>query len=482
MVGQRHQRFGRRGPRRCSPARRTGATWLALVGLVGGAALLPSCGVALPDRAQFLAERCSVRVATAASVDALDIVAILAMTTATGSDDAAGIARARAIQLGVNEANSRQGVRGRTFRLRICDCGGATGETALVAAELAAAVVADSDAPPVLLTGGTADTLAVQAATQAKGTLVMSISATSPDITGVADAGLLWRVAPSDRVQGLALVYLLEKAGAKRVVVFARADSYGDGLSATVSKNAPADMDVTVVPIVLTDASITKALSFADGKTPDHVVLIGSSTLGARLLNGFKNHAHLLKPKLLLSDFLKRTDIFAQLNDSKQLEGALGTTPGDPPGDVFDDFNDRFKQLFSVDATQQSFTAHAYDATWCVILAHAWALRDGATPPVNGLGLADGLRQLSLPGGVTVTFEPTAFSEGRKALLAGQGINVQGASGALDFDPAIGEPTSAVEVWKVSASQVFVPQYWLRADETAGRAAPTWTRIPPPKK
>lgn len=442
------------------------------------ASLAGSCAVELPERAMFASERCKVRVDTAAGVDALELVAILSMTTASGADDEAGVARARAIEMAVSNANDRQGVLGRTFRLRICDAGNTTASPALSAAEIAQSVTTGPRPPAALLSGGTDETLAIQAAVQGQNVLVMSISATSPDVTG-ADP-LLWRVAPSDRNQGLALSYLLQKSGAKKVVVLARANSYGDGLSAVLNKNPPDGAKVTVVAAKATDASIAKALTTAEALAPDHVVLIGSSSFGAKLLNGFKQHPNLAKATVLLSDFLKRTDLFAQLTNPKQLEGVMGTTPGDPPESVFDDFNNRFKQLFGVDAIQQSFTAHAYDATWCVMLAHAWAVRPEATQILAGEALAEGLKQLSLPSGVTVTFEPTAFKLGRDELLAGRAINAVGASGALDFKG--GEPTSAVEVWKVTASSTFEPQYWLSATDQGAGKPPKWTEVPPPEK
>lgn len=452
---------------------KVGATWLAL-------ALLTSCAVDVPAKSEFGLARCTTVVDVAADGDPLDLVAILPLTDVNGEDNAASVARARAIELAVTEANDRQGVKSRTFRLRVCDSGGKTADPAAVAREIATRVVTVDKPPFALLTGGTAETLAVHAGTRKHGTLVLSVSATSPDLTGFDDDDLLWRVAPSDRLQGLVMSHLLGESGAKSVVVLAENGSYGDGLSNVIDAHPPAGADVSVVTYKSDPEAITKALAFAEKKQPDHVVLIGSTSSGAQLLNGFSTHPHLSKSKLLLSDFMKRTGVFAQLDNPKQLVGAMGTTPGDPPDAVFTKFKDRFEQLVGADATQQSFTAHAYDAAWCLVLAHAWALRNDAKDTLSGEGLADGLGQLSLPTGATVTFESTLFAVGISDLLAGKPVNVHGASGDLDFDATAGEPTSAVEVWRVTEGQAFEALYWLDAKSKTDKV-PELVKIFPKK-
>ncbi len=434
--------------------------------------------VDVPAAAEFADQRCSERV-PAEGADALELVVILPMTDAAGGERAASVARSRAVELAVREANERKGVRGRSFRLRVCDSGGAEGEESTRAEAIASWLVGSAQAPAAILTGGTGETLAVHEATRSAGTLVLSISATTLDITDWDDGGLLWRVAPSDELQGLTMTYLLQKQQAKQVAVLASADAYGDSLAKVVRDNAPDGVTVKTFAVQADAAAVAQSVSDAAATKPDHLVLITDTSLGAKVLDAVAANAGLASAKLVLGDFLKRTALFAQVADAGRLTGALGTTPGDPPGKTFAAFADRFQQLFKADATQQSYTAHAYDAAWCVMLAHAWALRDGATAGLVGSALAEGLGKVADTNAAAVELEPTNFATARKALLAGQGVNIHGASGPLDFNLDTGEPTSAVEVWQVDTKQTFVPQYWVQI--VLGRdGKPQFAEIQPP--
>src|SRR5205823_4663451 len=55
---------------------------------------------------------------------------------------------------------------------------------------------------PAIFTSGSSQTLSVANDTVPLGILVMTATATSPEITSVVDNGLIWRTAPSDAIQG----------------------------------------------------------------------------------------------------------------------------------------------------------------------------------------------------------------------------------------------------------------------------------------
>ena len=52
------------------------------------------------------------------------------------------------------------------------------------------------------------------------------------------------------------------------------------------------------------------------------------------------------------------------------------------------------------------------------------------------------------------------FSALQKALLAGEAVNLDGASGPLDFDPATGDVTGVIELWKVDGDSFSTVERW----------------------
>ncbi|GGK35870.1 hypothetical protein GCM10010124_30670 [Pilimelia terevasa] len=66
------------------------------------------------------------------------------------------------------------------------------------------------------------------------GVVLFSPSNTAADLTNVEDAGLYFRTAPSDVLQGRALADVIMRDGAQRVVIVARDDAYGTGLQNNV--------------------------------------------------------------------------------------------------------------------------------------------------------------------------------------------------------------------------------------------------------
>ena len=125
----------------------------------------------------------------------------------------------------------------------------------------------------------------------------------------------------------------------------------------------------------------------------------------------------------------------------------LGTAPGVGLSATFGTFASRYEQTYDRDASAQSFLAHSYDAIYALALATAWA--SGQEGELNGTTLAQGLAQLSSPDAEITAVEAVNFSALQKALLAGEAVNLDGASGPLDFDPATGDVTGVIELWRV---------------------------------
>ncbi len=108
-------------------------------------------------------------------------------------------------------------------------------------------------------------------------------------------------------------------------------------------------------------------------------------------------------------------------------------------------FGNNFSQS-GVSVSDSAFTAHAYDAVWMGAAAAVYALanEDGAAA-----ALARGMRrQVGGAERVTVT-SAGSWAAISTAMRAGSSINVEGASGPLDFDLTTYEQTGDIQVWRV---------------------------------
>lgn len=426
---------------------------LLVVGLGG-------CGVEVPDAETFIAERCKWRIPLIDPDRDFTIATVLPFTI-KGFVDKDALARSRAMELAIEDANKRQGVAGRKFAFRTCDKGGDW----VVGGSTKANHISrwlGKQGTQAVISGGSNDTLAIHAGTSAQKMLVMSLAATAADITHLTDEGLVWRVAPSDLYQGVVMSKVLADQGATNVAAIVVDNAYGDSL-AKILKDNPGKLTIKSYPVSTKALSPQKVLDLVAAQKPDYIVLASSVAVGIKVADALGKHATLAKVPLLLSDALRKKDFFNSVSNPELLVGALGTLPGDPSGPTFDAFATHFKLTFNDDATQRSFTAHSYDAAYTVVLAHAWALRQDKNKKLSGADLVEGLKQLSDPNGKDYTLESTNYVAATSDLLAGKGINIDGASGPLDFDAVSGEPTSAVEVWQVEKDYSFKTLKWLRA-------------------
>jgi branched-chain amino acid transport system substrate-binding protein len=433
------------------------------------AAALAACTTEVPDRVQFIADRCE-RTVGPDEPGALRIGAILSLMRFGTSPDLDDVANGLAIELAVNQVNERQGIKGRRFHLTICDKAGDSVDDGEETAAEMARWLENTRGVTSIISGGSADTLAIHAAVHnrlddaapgALGPLVVARTATSADITHLDDDGLVWRTAPSDLYQGLVMARVLQQEGAKKVAIVAISNSYGDSLAKIVKDNAGDGIDVQHFALTEGGKNLPAVVAAANAQAPDFLVLV--TAIGdAKAILEAKDAPALAKARLLLADALHSVDLVNALADKARLVGALGTLPGDPFGPVYKTLQQSFLLAYGADSTQRSYTAHSYDAAMALMFAYAWAIGKDATD-IGGAALAEGMRQLSAKAGPVHTLEPTSIVPAISDLLAGKAIDIEGASGPLDFDPVTGEPTSAVEVWRVKGDGSFETLHFVRA-------------------
>lgn len=299
--------------------------------------------------------------------------------------------------------------------------------------------------------------------------------AASPDGTR-----LLWRAAPSDVGQSSALqkVFaqvetIVNKGAAVKVALVTKSDAYGAGI-ATAFRNgllingAPATTQVTAISYDTTpagatapNASISNALAALKTAAPDIIVMAGTTELTQFILVPYENErpGGNPLPYYVLADGQKKDDLVADFNvvtttagyaaingDKASLHNRIrGTQPGVVTQQLTQNFfNFSYKNRYPTNAVLSYGMAGTYDIGY--MIAYAAAAAKGQ--PLTGTVLAQNM-QFLVGGTEEVDVGSAALARGMTAMLGGQKVDFNGASGPLDFDLAKGEAPSDYSVWCV---------------------------------
>lgn len=373
-------------------------------------------------------------------------------------------ARQNAVQLAFSEARDQGGLDGRAVGVVFC-----TNEVdpSIDALDQDTATVAvmryliDDLAVPAVVGPPSSDSAAAafEAAT-ATDTLVISPSATSNALTELeptptdARPGLLWRTVPPDALQGRVIADDLAARSITRLALIVEDSSYGNGLADAIQARYG---DATRFTFATASARNSVA-TMAGSMEFEEVVFISSQTsdstaflLFAETFDGYDDK------NVFLTDAAKNQDL---LNDAAAAAALFprvrGSAPAPLAGVTYEAFLASYRAEFGDEADAFSFTAHAYDAAWLTLVGASWALLQ--EPDLTGRSIARGLRRVT--GGVPVRLGPTALADTRERFLLGEDIDLEGASGALDYDAAEEETRAPVEVWTIASDgEGFVSEY-----------------------
>jgi len=357
--------------------------------------------------------------------------------------------RERSAALAFEQINQAGGLGGREFALLQCrdlDPEADDGEPTLAAARH---IAASGRVGAVLGAASSQLTMDVfQEVLQGAGILMMSPSASSAAISFLDDDDLLWRVVPSDRLQGTAMAGAALAWAPPKVAFVAREDAYGEGLRETFNRTYCGDdrcsagsyLSGTLPDSDDTTQMATLAQALAEF-SPDLVVVAGFIDAVALLVSA--GEAAGCNPTWLLTDGAYSGTLPERLPRAAWAR-IRGTRASLEPGPAYNGYVQAYRARFDADPTD-AYGAHAYDAAFLVALAVA---AEGAQAATSGAAVAKGLARLSSGPDVDVGLT----SWGQAVTLLGESsdatVNVQGASGALDLNEA-GEPAAAVEGWLI---------------------------------
>ncbi|MCC6522358.1 MAG: hypothetical protein IT373_06840 [Polyangiaceae bacterium] len=430
----------------------------------GGACVAGTCSDVLPTL-----PGCTVSEPTAlAGVRLTGPGSPLVLGSLFATDEQADMAYSAAARLAVREINTAGGlVDGRELAMLVCDIGGPgnalTGDARRDAVRGALDALAGTLGVPGLVGPSTSvDSLTAIGHVLASGypTVLVSPSATSPALTTEPDklapsdpAGLFWRTAASDELQGQVLVdfvigqYPVAAVITRLAVVYVQ-DAYGQGLANVVLQRfGSASTDLFPYDAATNLGALAAQVAAAN---PDGVLVVSLRAVDTVAILQEMALTSLAAKHFYFTDGSKESSVLLDATLPQVVKdiilGAAGTAPAAPRGPIFDQFNASLLADFGLDATQWSFLANAYDASYALGYASVFALSPGV--PFDGRKLGEGLGRLS--GGPAIDVGPSGWSSAKAALSAGPlAIDMTGTSGPLDFDPATGEAPGPIEIWRV---------------------------------
>ncbi|MCA9705786.1 MAG: ABC transporter substrate-binding protein [Myxococcales bacterium] len=376
-------------------------------------------------------------------------------------DDVAFDLEEKSIELAIRQANDAEGLQGQLFGY--VHCTNVEGsfdeldqETANV--EMARYLAEQIGVPALVGPASSGRTEAAYVALAGTDTLIISPSATSPALTALdglspsdASPGLLWRTAPPDSLQGVAIAVDMEQRGVTQVAVIHQSGPYGEGLAEAFANAFGGQVDLYAFDDAsLRDEQIVDAgAQLAAVAAPDvaEALFISSEKSDTvAFLNGIGTNPDYGAVGLFLPDGGFDVAIFEQATEgASRFDAVRGSrpSPADTESLTYKAFVSAFSSAYGESPETSGFTPYAFDASWLVIYGMAWSqLRTGR---LSGTGIAQGLRRVS--DGEALPIRPTSWPSVVANFGAGRGIDVEGASGALDYDPLTEETVSPIDLW-----------------------------------
>jgi len=376
-------------------------------------------------------------------------------------------ARGNATRLAATQINEQGGLDGRLFGVVFCDVNEDPKYDSLKRTDAviqSGKYLADViGAPAFVGPSASGDVLALFKALQAdnRDVLVMSPSATSPELTTAEPAptddkpGLLWRTAVPDTLQGAAIAQYLDAvtmpAPVTNVVVIEEKGAYGDGLEAVFRQSFQKDgRTIRTIPFTAGNTSERDAATLdAASGNPQYVLFFSSQSPDeSAFVTSANASGKYAAINVFLSDTAANADLLKNTATASGLYSRItGSRPAVPAGPVYDLFKISYTGAFKDDPSAYTFVPHAYDGTWLVFYGSAYALRREGK--VTGSGISRGLRHIVATGD-EIQVRPDSWKKVADELAANHNVNVTGASGKLDYNPATEETTGIIDIWKIA--------------------------------
>ncbi|MBP8196911.1 MAG: ABC transporter substrate-binding protein [Deltaproteobacteria bacterium] len=392
------------------------------------------------------------------------------VNTVTGSDQL----RLQAVKLAVDEMNTGLTAAGKPpVALHVCETS-ATNADMLKSYQV---LVNDRHAVAVIGPSGSGNVSLISAEVIRLGVPIMSWSASSRTISDLPAAGLFFRTAPSDLLQGPVLERQIPRTAvtAKSVGMFVVDDSYGQGLrqsvlgantaitpttSLTYKEGTGADEAAAV-------QTLNNALSILTKQAAPQALVAVTNNFSDKVLAGLVGYGISTNPQMqiVMSDGAKTTRVLDLLSVGTPAEQTAmrthlarvyGTAPGvdkNNANGIYNGFLAAFGARWpGVDPRTSAFSAYAYDAAYAVGLAVCAA---GEVTPGR---VSEFLLHFNAAGSADkVPVGQSSFLNGCNKLAAAAGLSMQGATGVVSFTPHGDRELGLYERWSIDvANKVFI--------------------------
>ena len=257
------------------------------------------------------------------------------------------------------------------------------------------------------------------------GVVMLSDTATAPSISDLEDNDLVFRVAPSDAYQGRALAQYAWDAGYRNLAVTYANDDYNAGLAGVFTASFK-EMGGTITGEQLHEpdkASYRSELStLAGGGAEALAVFAYYGSSGITILRNSLENA--LFGKFLGADGMMDGSVIEQIGADTLRGNIVLSQPASDTGASNQAFASAFEAAGNDPAAP--FVAHGYDVAFLIALA------------IEKAGAADrgrisaALREVANAPGMVI--RPGEWKKAAAAIAAGEDINYEGASGAIEFD------------------------------------------------
>ena len=307
------------------------------------------------------------------------------------------------VEAAVIEANDQGGIDGCTVELIEED----SATDAAASAAAARKLIEVDQVHAIVGVYASSSTLAAAPIVEDGKTIMISPASTSPDVTNAGD--FIFRTAPSDALQGVAMADLAWSQGHKTAAVIFVNNQYGQGLADVFQESFIANGGtITIaIPYELEMATYRTELSQIQATNPDIIIDVSYADDGQII---FREAAELgITAQWLGGDGIADDAIFGAPGIAEATEGMIGTRPASPesPGKA------AFLDLLAANGFEEGiYSAEAYDAAKLALLAideagadaTKEAIRDALISVANGYVGASGDKTFDNNGDVGGTY------------------------------------------------------------------------------
>jgi branched-chain amino acid transport system substrate-binding protein len=290
------------------------------------------------------------------------------------------------------------------------------------------------------------------------GAFILSPAASSPALTNIdgltktdADPGTLWRTTAPDSLQGRVAAQDMLSRDISRVAVVFQTGPYGEGLSQIFGQYFTAGGGHVDSYPFSDDAGLASAVATVKASDVQEVFVISSVTSD---IANFLSAAHTIGGyddiQIFLPDAAADVDTFNNTDADDLLDQIRGTRPSVPAGQLYDTFKAAYQATYQQDPEATVYMPLAYDAGWLMAYSVAWSLaQEGELTPK---GMGGGMRHVS--NGTPTDLLATNWNTVKASFKAATAVDVQGASGALDYSPIDEETTAPIDIWVYRDGQI----------------------------